>query len=90
MPPDAFGPLIQTGAMGVMLVWLMLRFEKTEVRQEKQSAMLAAAMDRQTRAVLLLITSDETRPRAVKEHAKKILHETEEAEVRLRPNGAGT
>ena len=67
-------PLIATGPLGVVLMWFMLRSEKKQVAQ-------SAAIDRMTRAMLLLVTAPLTRcPLSSKvaseaEEAKRLLDE---------------
>lgn len=65
-------PLIQTGAVGGVLIWFMFRCEPRLVAIEK-------AIDRMARSILLLVISSPLNPPQIKNQGEAINAELDEA-----------
>jgi hypothetical protein len=68
---DKWGPLLNLGAIGCVLLWFMMQLTP-------QIKALVAALDRSTRMSGLTIIALEFLPKSVKEQANRIVHEIEE------------
>lgn len=72
LSPSVLSPLINLGAMGVVLIWFMFRAEPRMRGMER-------AIDRQTRATILLAASLPNQSQHISDLGQDIIRETEES-----------
>ncbi len=76
-----WGPLIQLGVAGVMLIWFMLRVEKHMGRQTESNQRLAKAIERATKAHMVTVASLKSIERlGLKDLARGIVDEIDSRE----------
>ena len=71
--------LVQTGVAGVMLGWFMLRQEKQNQEIVKSQQTVAKAIERNTRALMLLRIGQGDTPHSVQVLAKELANEASSA-----------
>ena len=71
-PTGAWGPLLQVGAVGCILAWVLIRLEPRLGRVER-------AIDRNSRTILLAMVANPSTSAVVKEQARMIKDEIDAA-----------
>jgi hypothetical protein len=74
LTPESLAPLLNVGAVGLILAWFMFKNEPRMERMEE-------AIDRNTRGQMLFLLGVETMPRAITEQAQQMLQELESAQT---------